>query len=73
MNPPDIEWSYSGCIKHRLGIGLDRKAPVTSLNPMLCTVSIILSAEALAFMNKNELYSSLDKMSALYIYNKLDE
>lgn len=48
-----------------LGIGLERKAPVTSLNPVLCMVSIILSAVALAFVNRNELYSSLDRISAL--------
>jgi len=35
-----------------LGIGLERKAPVTSLSPVLCTVSIILSADDLAFINR---------------------
>jgi hypothetical protein len=46
---------------------------VTSLSPVLCTVSIILSTNTLAFVNKNELYSSLDSMSALYICNKLEK
>lgn len=56
-----------------LGIGLDQKVPMTSLIPVLCMVSIILSADALAFINRYELYSSLNRMSALYICNKLVE
>jgi len=56
-----------------LGIGLKRKAPVTSLSPVLCMVSIILSAVALAFIKRYELYSSFYRISALYICNRLEE
>lgn len=40
---------------------------------MLCTVSIILDADVLALINKKKSYSSLDRMIALYICDKLEE
>ena len=49
----------------RLGIGLDRNE--ANLNPRLCTVSIIFRLKCLDLKKRKEPYSSLDRMSDVYI------
>ena len=51
----------------KLGIGLDRNAPEANLSPRLCTVSIIFRLEGLELKKRKDPYSSLDRMSDVYI------
>jgi hypothetical protein len=61
-------------VSSRLVMGLDRKDPVASFAAVLCIVSNIFNAFLLSFINRNELYSSLDRIRDLcMVVNKEKE